>query len=331
MNASGTTPPAAVCMGEILIDFMAAESGVHLTEAETFKRKPGGAPANVAVGLRRLGVASAFVGMVGDDAFGEVLRGTLETDNVDTRSLATCTTQPTTLAFVSVGEKGVPSFSFYRHPGADLSLRPEDIEVSVFEQAQVFHFGSLSLVDSPGYDATWHALKLAREHGAFVTYDPNFRPALWADRERARARMLEPLGAVDLLKVSEEELALLSGTDDIEAGCATLAGHGPRHIMVTQGAEGLSAWTQGALWHVPSASVEVVDTTGCGDASMAGIITDLLRRHGRLEPGMQVAPEKLRAAMRYGNRCAGITATRLGAIPALPRAEEVPPEDLGNA
>jgi fructokinase len=312
-----------VTMGEILIDFMGRPAGTALTDVETFVKKPGGAPANVAVGLARLEHPSAFVGMVGQDAFGDFLRRTLDEEAVDTRSLATCSDQPTTLAFVSSDENGVPSFAFYRHPGADLSLTPADINESVFEEARVFHFGSLSLVAEPAAEATRHCLKIARKKKLFVTYDPNFRPALWPNKEEAREKMLAPLGDVDLLKVSEDELRLLSQQKDLVEGCAAMMERGPGMVVVTRGEDGMLGWNSGEAVEVPPEKVDVVDTTGCGDSSMAGLIARLLECGVEVKRGAEMPLDKFEEAMRFANKCAAITATRLGAIPALPRREEV--------
>ncbi len=316
-------PPQAVCMGEILIDMMGTPAVADVADAQAFHPKPGGAPANVAVALRRLGVPSAFAGKVGDDAFGRLLRRTLEHDGVDVSSLATSKTQPTTLAFVAMDDRGVPSFSFYRHPGADLSLHPEDVRTELFDAARVFHFGSLSLVAPPAYDATLHALALAKERGLFTTYDPNYRPALWKDKAAAQAKMREPLTSVDLLKVSEEELGLLSGESGLNRGCEAIAEAGPAVIVVTRGAKGLYAWNRGETVEVAGRAVEVVDTTGCGDASMAGVVASLLRDCKGLSAGAPIPQALFADALDYANRCAALTATRLGAIPALPTADDV--------
>lgn len=315
--------PFVVSMGEILFDLIGSPAVVDVAESEMFTPKPGGAPANVAVGVARLGTPSAFIGMVGDDAFGRKLRRVLDENGVDTRSLATSLNQPTTLAFVAMDKKGVPSYSFYRHPGADLSLKPADVDDVVFADARVFHFGSLSLVRPPAYDATLHCLQNAKRSRMFVTYDPNYRPALWSKPEAAREKMLELMGGVTLCKVSEEELAFLTGIDAIKPACETLAARGPRMIVVTLGDAGIVGWMQGETFNVSGEPVKVVDTTGCGDASMAGVITHLLERAPGLRENTQIEPEDFEAALRFGNRCGAITATRPGAIPALPRRSEV--------
>ncbi len=316
--------PVVVYLGEILIDFMGQPAAADLSQVEHFVPKPGGAPANVAVGLRRLGVSSAFIGMVGEDAFGHMLRGVLEAEQVDTRGLTSTAEQPTTLAFVAISESGVPSFAFVRHPGADLSLRRENVDTERISAAKVFHFGSLSLVSDPAYSATWFALEQARKAGCFVTYDPNYRPALWSSVRQARDRMLEPMAHVDLVKVSVEELALLTGETTQEAGAATLHALGPKLIIITLGAEGIAA-SNGSAWvQLPAIPVAAVDTTGCGDASMAGVIASLLRDLPDLKAGMAVPEEVLLRAIHYANRCGAKAATRMGAIPSLPYASEVP-------
>jgi fructokinase len=313
--------PLVVCMGEILIDFLAEPKGKGLVGAEAFRPNPGGAPANVAVGLARLGIPAGFIGMVGNDDFGTLLRATLTNENVDTRSLATSTEQPTTLAFVALDPGGVPSFVFYRHPGADLSICPDDVDWSVFDRAIVFHCGSLSLVDDPARETTHACLRQAKAREIAVSYDPNFRPALWPDQKLARERMLEPLEFVTILKASADELRLMSGEDDVRAGCAALADQGPEIIVVTEGSSGMFLWSGGQTAEVSGEKIEVVDTTGCGDASVAGLLTyvvDFQQRENVLPPF-----KELERALTFANHCAAITATKPGAIPSLPKRADV--------
>lgn len=318
-----STGPQVVTMGELLIDFMASPRVKHLEDAAHFTPKAGGAPANVAVGVRRLGVASGFIGMVGNDAFGRLLRGTLEAQEVDVRSLAESRDQPTTLAFVALDEQGVPDFTFYRHPGADLSLRFSDVDLSILEDARVFHFGSLSLVSPPAADTTRALLTFAGERGLFITYDPNYRAALWPDEELANRRMGEPLPQVTLLKVSHDEMKRLSGNDDIPAGCAELARQGPRCIVVTRGGDGVSGWLKGETFDIAERAVQVKDTTGCGDALMSGTIAGLLWAYPDLNRETEIEMGAFRRALEFANCCAALTATRLGAIPSLPTVDEV--------
>lgn len=313
--------PQVVCMGEILIDFAAQPKGVGLNKAKSFAPAPGGAPANVAVGLSQLGVPSAFVGKVGQDAFGDLLKDTLDNKGVDTRGLTRTVEQPTTLAFVAIDSKGVPSFVFNRHPGADLLIAPEDIDWALFDSAKVLHFGSLSMVAKPAYDATFACIEYAHANGLTLSYDPNDRPALWPDRDTARATMLEPLKYVTFLKVSKEELAFLSEENTIAAGCDAIAQRGPKVILVTEGRDGMTGWLDGETFHVAGHKVNEVDTTGCGDASVAACLASLLAS-GALDRHTPT-PEQLKAAIAFANRCAAFTATRPGAIPALPTRTDV--------
>ena len=317
------TSPQLVTLGELLVDFIGHPRAGRLADVESFSPKPGGAPANVAVGAQRLGVSSAFLGMVGRDAFGDMLRETLIREGVETRGLRDTSSQPTTLAFVALSEEGVPSFSFVRHPGADLSLRPEDVDASLLRAARVFHFGSLSLCASPAREATWHALEVARAAGCYVTYDPNHRPALWSDDETARRQMLSVVAQVDLIKVSRDELRLLSGEEDLRAGARKLRAMGPRVVVVTLGGEGIAA-TEGSAWvQLPPQAVAVVDTTGCGDAAMAGLIAGLLEGMPNLGAGATIQPGLLRKALDFANRCGAHAATQHGAIPSLPRRTDL--------
>jgi fructokinase len=330
-RALGPNPPEVVCLGEILIDMIARPQGRGLAGAEAFEPHPGGAPANVAVGLARLERASAFVGMVGRDAFGDLLRETLQNEGVCVESLATSRNeQPTTLAFVALDGKGVPSFVFYRHPGADQCLEPDDVEASVFEKARVFHFGSLSLMEEPVRDATFWGLEIARGLGMLVSYDPNYRPALWPSPEEARHRMRDPLGEVDLLKVSESELQLLSAEKDLAAGCAALADEGPQIIVVTRGERGAVGWRDGQIIEIPGEPIQAADTTGCGDAFMAGLLARLLeknlirRRRDEDSPALPISTAAFEDALRFANACGARAALKSGAISSLPKRSELP-------
>ena len=204
-----------VTVGEVLIDL--TQTGVDERGVPTLAANPGGAPANVAVAASRLGTKTAFVGCIGDDAFGGLLRSTLENDNVDTSGLVVHGTIPTTLAVVTVDDSGERSFSFYRRPGADICLERSAIPEELIANAPILHFGSVSLTDDPSRTATLEAAKDAKDAGAIITYDPNYRPALWLSEEDAVRWMREPLGMVDVLKISDEETTLLPGFKAPEA------------------------------------------------------------------------------------------------------------------
>jgi sugar/nucleoside kinase (ribokinase family) len=315
--------PVALTMGELLIDFVGEPAGAGMAETEVYRRKAGGAPANVAVGLRRLGIPSAFMGMVGADHFGEFLRDTLSAEGVDVRGLRRTTDQPTSLAFVALSKAGVPDFVFVRHPGADQSFTAEHVDESLFEGALLFHFGSLSLARDPVRGATFRALQLARAHGLFVSYDPNDRPALWGSRIEARTAMLAPLPMVDAIKVSEEELRLLTGSTDVEEGAAALMSQGPRHVLVTRGEGGMVAIGNDFVHEVAGEPVEAIDTTGCGDTSVAGFFAWLLHHDALPASGGTIAREASARAADFANACAAVTAQGVGAIPSMPRLDQM--------
>ena len=201
-------------VGEILIDL--TQSGVNKLGIPVFAANPGGAPANLAVAAARLGASTAFIGKVGTDSFGTFLRNTLTENKVDVSGMVTDPRNRTTLAVVALDKFGERTFSFYRDPSADVNLRAEEISGEQLKNTKFLHFGSVSLTTDPARSATLYAAETAKKHGAIISYDPNYRASLWSDEATAIEAMLEPLGLVDVLKVSDEELPLLTGTEDLE-------------------------------------------------------------------------------------------------------------------
>ena len=201
-----------VAIGEVLIDL--TQTGVNQLGVGQYAANPGGAPANLAVAASRLGARTAFVGKVGRDAFGNYLRAVLNENHVDTTGLLTDEREHTTLAVVSVDETGERSFTFYRDPSADVNLDAREIPEDLLKNTRVLHFGSVSLTAEPARSATLYAAKKARENGCLVSYDPNYRASLWGCPEEAVREMKDALPLCDILKISDEELPLLTGTDD---------------------------------------------------------------------------------------------------------------------
>ena len=234
-----------VAMGELLIDFVSVATGVSLKDSPGFTKAPGGAPANVAVGVRRLGRTSGFIGKVGNDDFGVFLWETLAREGVDTRGVKYEDRARTMLAFVSLRDDGEREFMFYRHLSADMLLEPSEVDVDLLTEARVFHHGSISLITEPSRSATLAAARAARAAGALISYDPNIRLPLWPAPDEARAVILAAASSADIIKVSEEELAFLTGTDDIAEGVGrlrTAASSAARPakcaIVVTRGRKG---------------------------------------------------------------------------------------------
>lgn len=306
-----------LAVGEILIDL--TQSGITEQGIPHFDANPGGAPANLAVAASRLGAKIAFIGKVGADSFGTFLRDCLAENNVDVTGLVTDPVQHTTLAVVSVDAAGERNFSFYRDPSADVNLSAEDISLEQLKSTRILHFGSVSLTAEPARSATLYAARSAKEMGALISYDPNYRANLWPDRQIAVARMLEPLELVDILKVSDEELPLLTSTDDLESGTAILAEKGIPLIFVTCGPNGAFYRFRGQTGHVDGVPCKVGDTNGAGDTFFGAALSQLVK-HEKLE---NITVTELERIIAYANKAASITTSRHGAIPAMPTLAEM--------
>lgn len=304
-------------VGEILIDL--TQNGVTEQGIPQFAANPGGAPANLAVAAARLGASTAFIGKVGTDSFGTLLRNTLIENQVDVSGMVTDLTSRTTLAVVALDKTGERTFSFYRDPSADVNLRADEISEEQMKNTRFLHFGSVSLTTDPARSATLYAARKAKEYGAIISYDPNYRASLWSDEATAVTRMLEPLPMVDVLKVSDEELPLLTGTEDLEKGSAILADKGIRLVLVTLGANGAFYRFDGKTGHIPGVKVKVGDTNGAGDTFFGATLAQL-SKVGSLDA---LTVDTLEAILTVSNKAAAITTSRHGAIPAMPTAEEV--------
>lgn len=303
-------------IGEVLIDL--TQTGVNGQNVPVFAANPGGAPANVAVAAARLGASAAFIGKVGRDGFGAYLTGVLTENGVDASGVRADET-PTTMAVVTVAPGGERSFRFVR--GADALLTEDEVDTALIEGTKVLHFGSVSLTAEPARSATLFAARHAREHGVLVSYDPNYREALWPDREEAVARMCAPLPLADVLKLSDEELPLLTGTDDPAEGTRRLADRGVSLVLLTLGGEGAFWRWQGKTGLVPGVATAVADTNGAGDTFLGAVLSRLVRRGERPLEGLTV--RELEDILAFANRAASKTCSRSGAIPAMPTLAEL--------
>ena len=304
-------------VGEILIDL--TQSGKNELGIPVFAANPGGAPANLAVAAARLGASTAFIGKVGTDSFGTFLRTTLIENHVDVTGMVTDPRNRTTLAVVALDKTGERTFSFYRDPSADVNLSADEISEEQLKNTKFLHFGSVSLTTDPARGATLYAAETARNHGAIISYDPNYRASLWSDEATAIERMLEPLPMVDVLKVSDEELPLLTGTHDLDEGSRILADKGIAMVLVTLGANGAFYRFKGCTGHIPGVKVKVGDTNGAGDTFFGAALSQLAK-FGSLE---DVTVPELERIITIANKAAALTTSRHGAIPAMPTREEV--------
>jgi len=311
--------PAAICIGELLVDFVSLRLDVPLSELPPLQGAAGGAPANVAVGLARQGVESGFVGKVGDDPFGEHLRQAMSEAEVDTSQLLTQPGVRTTLAFVAQRSDGRKDLCFYRNPGADMMLAPGDLDAAYLESAQLFHFGSVALSESPQREAVVEAVRLARGAGALITYDPNWRPWLWRDAAEGKAWIWRMMDAPAVVKLAEEEFEFVTGTTDLEAGCQRVLDMGPQLVVVTRGAAGCYYRTPRVGGSSPGFAVEVVDPLGAGDGFMAGLLARLLGAG----PPAQMSRAELDAIMTWANAAGALTCLGHGVIPSLPTTDAI--------
>ena len=309
-------------VGEILIDL--TQTGVSDNGIPVYTAFPGGAPANVAVAAAKLGAKTAFIGKAGNDAFGKLLMDTVRRNGVNTDGMILSDAN-TTLAVVSLDESGDRDFAFYRKGFADTLLSADEISDDQLKSTRFLHFGSVSLTDEPARSATLGAAERAKAFGATVTYDPNFRESLWEDREEAIAMMKRPLPMVDILKISDEELPLLTGTDDPAEGTRMLADeHGVKLILLTLGAKG-AYWRMGDLTgSCDGVKVKVADTNGAGDTFLGSFLSGMVRL-GKYSPD-ELDEAELAALVKFANKAASVTTSRSGAIPAMPTWDEVKDE-----
>ena len=309
---------AAICLGELLIDFVPTVTGTGLIDTPAFIKAPGGAPGNVAVGLARLGVSSAFMGKVGDDPFGHFLANTLAEAGVDVSPLCFATEARTALAFVSLRADGEREFMFYRHPSADMLFTPREVDVDVINRAKLLHFGSISLIGEPSRGATLYAVDTARAAGCLISYDPNLRLPLWPDANAARDGMLLGLKKAHVVKLSDDESEFLTGISNLENARKALWHDDLKLMVVTRGRAGCVYFTQDFTGTVESFIVEAVDATGAGDGFVAGLLQGLLA-----DPATFQNEASLRELCRFANAVGALATLERGAIPALPDRERV--------
>ena len=307
-------------IGEILIDL--TQTGVSEQGIPVYTAFPGGAPANVAVAAARLGAETAFIGKVGNDAFGKLLIDTVKQNGVNADGMIATDAANTTLAVVSLEPSGERDFAFYRKGFADTLLSESEISDNQLKNTRFLHFGSVSLTDEPSRTATLNTAQKAKKLGAVITYDPNYRASLWDSEQTAVEKMKEPLGMVDILKISDEELPLLTGTDDCEAGTKQLSdAYGIPLILLTLGAKG-AYFRFGELTGLcEGVKVKVADTNGAGDTFFGAFLSGMARL-GKYSPA-QLGEDEIKALVAFANKAASITASRSGAIPAMPTLAEV--------
>lgn len=307
-----------VALGELLIDFtMNGSSGQG---NPLFEANPGGAPCNVLSMLQKLERNTAFIGKVGKDSFGAMLKDVVSEQGIDIKNLSADEVVPTTLAFVHTAPDGDRSFSFYRNPGADLMLRKEDIDVDLLQNTRIFHFGTLSMTNKQIEETTVYALNIAKQAGALISFDPNLRPPLWDSLDHAKERMAYGISQCDILKISDDEIAFFTGISDIDEGIAKIQEeyHTPL-ICATMGKQGSKAYYKNTIVEsAPFLQEGTIETTGAGDTFMACVL------HYILEHGLeQLQGEKIKEMLTFANAAASLITTKKGALKVMPTREEI--------
>lgn len=309
-----------IALGELLIDF--TENGSSTQGNGLFEACPGGAPCNVLAMLRKLGKTCAFVGKVGDDMFGRLLRSVICEAGINADSLVMDPKIPTTLAFVQTLPGGDRDFSFYRKPGADMMLTEEELPQEALENTRIFHFGTLSMTHEQVRKATKKAVEIAKNGGALISFDPNLRPPLWESMEDAKEQIAWGLSQCDILKIADNELLFMTGQEDFYKGAAILQQQYPniKVLNVTAGADGsYSFYGDAEPVFVPSFKLGgTIETTGAGDTFCASVL------NFALENGIEnLTAEDRKNMLRFANAAAYIVTTRKGAIRAMPQRSDV--------
>ena len=301
-----------VALGELLIDF--ASKSVDAAGYPTMAANPGGAPGNFLAALNAYGKKTAFLGKVGDDAFGHLLLGTMNQAGIETKGIIVDPTVFTTLAFVTFDESGDRSFSFARKPGADTQLTWEDVDKTMIDEAKVFHFGTLSLTGEPARTTTQKAVAYAKEKGKLITCDPNLRKPLWATMEEAKEQILWSLQQADVVKISDDEVDFLWGCTPEEGADKLLNEFGVSLAMVTLGPKGCYLKTANAVCTAPGPKVSPIDTTGAGDIFGGSAVSRLL------DLGKDIADlteEDLAFIGRFATTAASLSTEFIGGIPSI--------------
>ena len=306
-----------IALGELLIDFTMngqSEQGNNLFEA-----CPGGAPCNVLALLNKMGKKTAFVGKVGKDQFGTLLRNTISEAGIDASHLVTDEEVNTTLAFVHTFPDGDREFSFYRNPGADMMLGENEVDEDFVKDTKIFHFGTLSMTHDGVRAATKKAVSAAKDGGCLISFDPNLREPLWSSLDLAKEQMEYGFSMCDILKISDNEIQFVSGREDYDEGIAYLQEkYSIPLILLTMGKDGSRAYYTGMRVERKGFSVDTIETTGAGDTFGGSSLTYLLEHDFD-----SLTEEQLGEMLTFANAAAAIVTTRKGAIRAMPKRGEV--------
>lgn len=312
-----------LAIGEALIDFIPAESGKELKHVSAFQPKVGGAPANVVGAYVKLGGSGAMITQLGADPFGDKIVEELEECGIDCNYVKRTNEANTSLAFVALKADGNREFSFYRKPGADMLMKPEDVDTAWFEDIFALHFCSVSLGDWPMKEAHRKAVESASKAGALVSFDPNLRLALWDDENALRSVVKEFAPLADVLKISDEEIEFITGKTDIQEALPELLTGNTKLVIYTKGSDGAECYTRSAHGFAAGKKVKAVDTTGAGDGFIGSFLYCLSRDGVGVDNLSDLPAEKMEEYLAFANKFCGISVTKHGAIASYPSLEEM--------
>lgn len=308
-------------IGEALIDFIPEEKGQRLKDVSTFRRVAGGAPANVAASVTRLGGKAKMITQLGADAFGDHIMETLQGCGIDVSEIMRTTKGDTALAFVSLAQDGNRDFKFYRRMSADLLYAKEQLSPTALQGCGALHFCSVDLVESPMKEAHRALLKMAQKEGVTISFDPNLRLSLWEDEQKLKETVWEFLPYANILKIADEELEFITGKQRIEDALDDLFIGQVRCLLYTMGKDGAALFMKdGRHMQVSARAVDVMDTTGAGDSFIGAFLYRMLETETPLE---EVSDEQLAQYLSFANTYAAHTTTKAGAIDALATLEEL--------
>jgi fructokinase len=320
MNKNRTYDIAAI--GELLVDF--TQNGTNAGGNWMLEANPGGAPCNVLAMLQKLGHKTAFIGKVGSDMFGTMLRERIAALGIDTSGLMMTDKNKTTLAFVHTASDGDRSFSFYRDSGADAALDKSEVNTAVIQSSAILHYGTLSMTNEPVNSATEYALSTAKKAGVMLSFDPNLRPLLWDSLDHAKERIWFGISQCDILKIADEELEFITGMSDLSDGVRCIRRkYAVPLITVTQGKKGCRAFYDNGSVQLDEqcptfTSVKTIDTTGAGDTFGACILHDII-----LNGYETFTKERFHAMLLFANAASSLITTRKGSLSVMPSEDEI--------
>ena len=310
-------PSKVLCIGEMLIDFMPSAHGVDLKDVPAFARAAGGAPANVAAAVSKLGGNSAIVTKLGADPFGDYLVSILEHEGVETDKVLRTAVANTALAFVSLKSNGERDFSFYRNPSADMLLEASEIKAEWLSPQTILHFCSVGLIEAPIKYAHLKAIEYAHVNQSLISFDLNVRLPLWPNASACRKALMDFIPKAHIIKLSDEELAFLTGSSDIEAAKSCFFDGACKLLILTKGGEGAEIITKNATYCVEGIKTEVVDTTGAGDSFIGSFLYQLAHDGISIETLDHLSDAWIQTALEFSNAYASVTTEKKGAIDSM--------------